>query len=58
MGPMEESWQNYEQQRRRLNAKLGLLVFALLPLPAILIAIGLSPLRMLLMVASMGADAA
>ena len=55
MGLMEESWQNYEQQRRRLNAKLGLLVFALLPLPAILIVIGLSPLRMLLMVASMGA---
>jgi hypothetical protein len=54
MGPMEESWQNYEQQRRRLNAKLGLLVFALLPLPAILIAIGLSPLRMLLIVASLG----
>ena len=55
MRPLEESWQNYEQQRRRLNAKLGLLVFALLPLPAILIVIGLSPLRMLLMVASMGA---
>jgi hypothetical protein len=55
MGPMQESWQNYKQQRRRLNAKLGLLVFALLPLPAILIAIGLSPLRMLLMVASLGA---
>jgi len=53
--PMEESWQNYEQQRRRLNAKLGLLVFALLPLPAILIAIGLSPLRMLLMVVWLGA---
>lgn len=55
LGPTEESWQNYEQQRRRLHAKLGLLVFALLPLPAILIAIGLSPLRMLLIVTSLGA---
>jgi hypothetical protein len=54
MGPMGESWQNYERQRRRLNARLGLIVFALLPLPAILMAIGLSPLRMLLIVASMG----
>ena len=54
MGPMEESWQNYERQRRRLNARLGLMVFALLPLPAILIAVGLSPLRMLLVVASLG----
>src|ERR1700676_2199379 len=50
---MEESWQNYEQQRRRLNAKLGLLVFGLLPLPAILIAVGLSSLWMLLIVASL-----
>jgi hypothetical protein len=54
MGPMEESWQIYEQQRRRLNARLGLMVFVLLPLPAILIAVGLSPLRMLLVVASSG----
>jgi hypothetical protein len=54
MGPREESWQNYERQRRRLNARLGLMVFALLPLPAILIAVGLSPLRMLLAVASLG----
>ena len=54
MGPMEESSQKYEQQRRRLNARLGLVVFALLPLPAILIAVGLSPLRMLLVVASLG----
>src|ERR1700688_235223 len=54
MGPMEESWQNYERQRRRLNARLGLMVFAFLPLPAILIAVGLSPLRMLLAVASLG----
>ena len=54
MGPMEESWQNYERQRRRLNARLGLMVFALLPLPAILIAVGLSPLRMLLVVVSLG----
>src|ERR1700687_2047386 len=51
---MDESWQNYERQRRRLTTKLGLLVFALLPLPAILIAVGLSPLRMLLAVASLG----
>src|SRR6266436_3488779 len=54
MGPMEESCQNYERQRRRMNARLGLLVFALLPLPAILIAIGLSPVKMLLAVASLG----
>jgi hypothetical protein len=56
MGPMEESWQNYERQRRRLNARLGLMVFALLPLPAILMSVGLSPLRMLLVVASLGAS--
>jgi hypothetical protein len=54
MGPMEESWQIYEQQRRRLNARLGLVVFALLPLPAILIAVGLSPLRMLVIVVAFG----
>src|SRR5882762_8398594 len=56
MRPMEESWQNYERQRRRLNARLGLMVFALLPLPAILIAVGLYPLRMLLVVASLGVN--
>jgi hypothetical protein len=54
MGPTEESWENYERQRRRLNARLGLIVFALLPSPAILIAVGLSPLWMLLAVASLG----
>ena len=54
MGPMGESWQNYERQRRRLNTRLGLTVLALLPLPAILIAVGLSPVRMLLAVASLG----
>ena len=54
MGTMEESWQIYERERRRLHARLGLMVFALLPLPAILIAVGLSPLRMLLAVASLG----
>src|SRR5229473_2169787 len=54
MGPMEESWQNYERHRRRLKARLGLMVFALLPLPAILIAVGLSPLKMLLAVVSLG----
>jgi O-antigen/teichoic acid export membrane protein len=54
MGRMDESWENYERERRRLNARLGLTVFALLPLPAILIAVGLSPLRMLLVVASLG----
>src|ERR1700688_4250175 len=53
-GPMQESWENYDRQRRRLNARLGLMVFALLPLPAILIAVGLSPLRMLVAVASLG----
>jgi hypothetical protein len=51
---MGESWQNYDRQRRRLNTRLGLMVFALLPLPAILIAVGLSPLKMLLAVASLG----
>src|ERR1700674_239019 len=54
MGPMEEGWENYELPRRRLNARLVLIVFALLPLPAILMAVGLSPLRMLLVVASLG----
>jgi hypothetical protein len=54
MGPIEESWQNYERQRQRLNTRLGLTVLALLPLPAILIAVGLSPVRMLLAVASLG----
>jgi hypothetical protein len=54
MRPMEESWRNYERQRRCMNARLGLMVFALLPLPAILLAIGLSPLRMLVIVASLG----
>jgi hypothetical protein len=54
MGSMGESWQNYLRQRRRLSARLGLIVFALLPLPAILMAVGLSPLRMLLIVASLG----
>jgi predicted membrane channel-forming protein YqfA (hemolysin III family) len=55
MGPTEESWQNYEQRRRRLNTRFSLLVFALLPLPAILIAAGISPVWMLLIVASLGA---
>src|ERR1700730_4753525 len=54
MGPMGESWQDYERERRRLNARLGLMVFALLPLPAILMSVGVSPLRMLLIVASLG----
>ena len=54
MGAMGESWRNYERQRRCLNARLGLIVFALLPLPAILIAVGLSPLWMLLAIASLG----
>jgi len=40
MAPMDLTWQEYEQQRRRLNARLGLVVLALLPLPAILIAVG------------------
>jgi hypothetical protein len=54
MEPIEESWQNYERQWRRLNTRLGLMVFAFLPLPATLIAIGISPLKMLLVVASLG----
>src|SRR3984893_9263985 len=56
MGPMEESWQNYERQRRRLNARLGLMVFALLPLPAILMSVGRASVRMLLVVGSLGAS--
>ena len=56
MAPMGKSWLNYERQRRRLNARLGLMVFALLPLPAILMSVGLSPLRMLLVVVSLGAS--
>ena len=51
---MQEGWENYDRQRRRLNARLGLMVFALLPLPAILIVVGLSPLKMLLAVVSLG----
>ena len=54
MSPIDSSWQEYEKQRRRLNAQLGLVVFALLPLPAILVAVGLSPLRMLLVVVFLG----
>jgi hypothetical protein len=54
MKPMGVGWREYEQHRRRLSARLGLIVFALLPLPAILVAVGLSPLRMLLVVASLG----
>lgn len=54
MGPIEQSWQNYKRQRRRLNTRLGLVVFALLPLPAVLLTVGFSPLRMLLAVASLG----
>src|SRR6266851_5650659 len=53
MEPREERWKNYERERRRLNVRLGLTVFALLPLPAIFIAVGLSPLRMLLAVATL-----
>jgi len=47
MGSMELIWQEYEQQRRRLNARLGFVVFALLPVPAILIAARVSAPRML-----------
>ena len=54
MGPMDSIWQEYEKQRRRMNAQLGLVVFALLPLPTILVAVGLSPLRMLLVVVFLG----
>src|SRR3984893_7118560 len=51
---MQESWENYDRQRRRLNARLGLMVFALLPLPAILIVVGLCPLKLVLAVVSRG----
>ena len=54
MEQMELSWQEYERRRRRLNTQLGLVVFALLPLPAILIVLRLSPVQMLLIVASVG----
>jgi len=56
MGRMEKSWQEYERQRQRFNTRMGLMVFALLPLPAILMSVGLSPLRMLLIVATLGAS--
>lgn len=54
MEQMELSWQEYERCRRRLNGQLGLVVFALLPLPAILTALGLTPVQMLVIVASLG----
>jgi hypothetical protein len=51
---MDSIWQEYEKQWRRLKAQLGLVVFGLLPLPAILVAVGLSPVRMLLIVVFLG----
>jgi hypothetical protein len=53
MAQIELSWREYERRRRRLNAHLGLVVLALLPLPAVLIALRLSPVRMLVIVASL-----
>ncbi len=50
MGPMDLSWQEYEKQRRRLNARLGMYILAMIPVPSILLARGVSPLWMLLAV--------
>ena len=48
MGLIDLSWQEYEQQRRRLNSRLGIYILAMIPVPLILLATGLPPLWMLL----------
>ena len=48
MGQMELSWQEYEQQRRRLNSRLGIYILAMIPVPLVLLAKGVPPLWMLL----------
>jgi hypothetical protein len=50
MGRVELSWQEYEQQRRRLNTRLGMYIFALIPVPLVLLAKGVTPLLMLVTV--------
>ena len=50
MEQMELSWQEYEQQRRRLNSRLGIYILAMIPVPLVLLAKGVSPLWMLLTV--------
>ena len=50
MGQMVLSCQEYEQQRRRLNSRLGIYILAMIPVPLVLLAKGVSPLRMLLAV--------
>jgi uncharacterized membrane protein len=47
---MDLSWREYEQQRRRLNARLGLYILVMIPVPLFLLARGVSPLWMLLLV--------
>ncbi len=50
MGQMELGWNKYEQQRRRLNSRLGIYILAMIPVPLILLARGVPPLWMLLTV--------
>ena len=50
MRAMELSWQEYEQQRRRLNSRLGIYILAMIPVPLVLLAKGVPPLWMLLAV--------
>ena len=50
MGEMELSWQEYERRRRRLNSRLGIYILAMIPVPLVLLAKGVSPLWMLLTV--------
>ena len=50
MGPTDMSWQEYERQRRRLNARLGMYILAMIPVPVVLLARGVSPLSTLLAV--------
>jgi MFS family permease len=47
---MDLTWQEYEQRRRRMNARLGMYVLAMIPVPLILLGKGVSPLWMLLAV--------
>ena len=50
MVQMELSWEEYEQQRRRLNSRLAIYILAMIPVPLVLLAKGVSPLWMLLTV--------
>jgi len=50
MAQMELSWKEYEQRRRRLNSRLGIYILAMIPVPLVLLAKGVSPLWMLVTV--------